>query len=97
MNTRDKFLNEIKKTFLFKGEDVLQVASNTLAIPTLDSEKNEIWIKIVVSIPKGTRDGEQFNGYEEEQDYRMKIKQKKIKEQKRQEKKEQSQKQKNKK
>lgn len=92
MSTRDIFLNMIKETLSEQGEQVLQIASNTLAIPTLDKDKNEIWIKVVISIPKGTRDGEAFDGYEEEWDYKMKIKQKKIKEQKRLEKKRQAQK-----
>lgn len=39
-----------------------QIASNQIAIPAvIDGE--ELWVRVTVSIPKGSRDGIPFDGY----------------------------------
>ena len=37
--------------------DALSVSASELAIPVVDSEDNEKWVLVKVSIPRGTRDG----------------------------------------
>jgi hypothetical protein len=53
--------------------DALPVSASELAIPCLDSEGNEKWVIIKVSIPRGPRDGEggyiPYNGYQVAEDY----------------------------
>lgn len=61
--------------------DILQVSSGKLAIPTLDEDNNEKWVTITISVPKGTRDGDEFDGYAEAQFYREQTAEKEEKRQ----------------
>lgn len=76
---RVKYMKKIAKALEEAGEEVLQIATNSLAIPTLDSQRNEKWLKIVLSVPTGTRDGEPFDGYAEKEDFDFRRKKKKKK------------------
>lgn len=49
--------------------EVLRVGSGKLAIPVLDEENNEKWVTISVSVPKGSNDGEAYDGYGEAEAY----------------------------
>ena len=56
-----------------KGEEVLQVKSNELAIPVVDAEGNEDFIVLTVRIPTGANKGtEPYDGYAMAQEYEMK-------------------------
>lgn len=68
--------NELRSTMLNNiiqmisnvyGTDGLPVSASELAIPVLDSEDNEKFVLIKVSIPRGTRDGDggyiPYDGY----------------------------------
>lgn len=62
--------------FLTKeGEDVRYTASGTLVYPVCDEAGHEYFIKMVISIPQGSRDGDAYNGYEEAEAYELKLKQ----------------------
>ena len=72
---RDGFVKELieaLKGFGIDKEDILLIKSNEIAIPKLDAEKNERYIKIAVSVPTGSRDGDAFDGYAEAEDYARK-------------------------
>lgn len=59
------------------GEEVLRIKSNEIAIPVVDREGNEDFIKIVVSIPTGANKGtEPFDAYELAEEYQMKVEEK---------------------
>ena len=60
-------------------EEVLQVASNELAIPVVDAEGNEDWLVITLKVPTGSRDGEAYDGYSMAEDYTMKCAEKRAK------------------
>lgn len=55
------------------GTDVLQVGVGEYALPILDMEGNEIYIKIAITVPRGNRDGGgsyiAYNGYEAHEEY----------------------------
>lgn len=70
---RNQFLQNIKEYLENSGEDVLVTGSNELAIPTTDSEKNEQWVVIKVSIPTGSRDGSPYDGFVMAQEYIQKL------------------------
>lgn len=76
----DKLRNEwteIVKTFLAdKGEDVLQTATNVIAIPVVDSEGEDSYIEITIKVPVGSRDGDAYDAYERAQEFAMKQKEK---------------------
>ena len=81
-NKRQEVLQEIINSLESQGETVLKIKSNEITFPTLDEENNDIWIKIVVSVPRGAKD-EEFDGYNENQYFLMKEKQKKEREEQR--------------
>ena len=77
-NKRQAVLQEIINSLESQGETVLKIKSNEITFPTVDEENNDIWIKIVVSVPRGAKD-EEFDGYNENQYYEMKEREKKEK------------------
>ena len=76
---REKWVEELKALLNSKGEEVLQYKSNEICIPCLDDEGNEKYVQFVVKVPKGDRDGNDFDGYSEKEAYEMKVKAKKEK------------------
>ena len=64
------------------GEEVIQYKANEICIPVLDAEGNERYVQFVVKVPKGSRDGEEFDGYSMREEYEIKLKEKAEKEKK---------------
>jgi hypothetical protein len=62
---RKVFLDKVQAILTESGEEVLVVASNKVAIPCLDSEDNEKWIVLTVTVPSGERGGDGYDGYDE--------------------------------
>lgn len=62
------------------GWDVLQVKSNELSIPVVDKNGDEHYINIKISVPKGSRDGDEYDGYAEAEEYQFKQREKMKKE-----------------
>ena len=46
--------------------------SNEICFPCVDDEGNEKFIQLIIKIPKGSRDGEVFDGYSLAEDFKMK-------------------------
>lgn len=54
--------------------DVMPISANELTMPALDSEGNEIFVNVKVSIPRGTRNGvsyDPYDGYAIAEEYRL--------------------------
>ena len=67
------YVADLAAYFEEKGEEVLQVKSNELAIPVVDAEGNEDFIVLTVKIPTGANKGtEPYDGYAMAQEYEMK-------------------------
>ena len=67
------YVADLAAYFDGKGEEVLQVKSNELAIPVVDAEGNEDFIVLTVKIPTGANKGtEPYDGYAMAQEYEMK-------------------------
>jgi hypothetical protein len=85
--SRKQLREEVKKIYLEKlieflkpDEDVLQVGSNEIAFPVIDSEGNEDFIVLTVKIPTGANKGtEPYDAYEMAQEYELKLKEKEEK------------------
>jgi dihydrofolate reductase len=61
------------KAFLTeKGEEVLIVGSNEIAVPCVDNEGNDEYCVFKVQVPTGSRDGDAYDGYAMAEDYAMK-------------------------
>ena len=83
-NLRNSILKDLIEFIATKYEtDAISVASGTVAIPVVDEEGNEKYAKIVVSIPRGTRDGQggynEYNAYDEQKLYEEDIEKKEAK------------------
>lgn len=77
---KSEFISKVNEFFSNKGEEVLIVGSNKLAIPVVDAEGNEDFVTITVAIPTGSRaDNEPYDGYGEAQSYKMSLEEKKRK------------------
>ena len=76
---RAKYISIINDALAAAGEEVLVVASNELAIPVVDSEKNDKWVVLTIKVPTGTRDGEEYDGYSMANDYKIKLTNKALK------------------
>ena len=57
-----------------KGYEVLTVGSQEYSIPVVNSDGDEGYINIPFKVPKGSRDGEAYDGYEMAEDYKLKVK-----------------------
>lgn len=67
---KNEFMEKVKTFLSEQGEEVLLVKSGTYSIPWAKGE-DEGYINITFSIPKGSRDGTLFDGYEEAENYRL--------------------------
>ena len=72
---RNKFMTKFRNAFT--DEEILQTNSNELCLPWVDEEGKEGYITITFRIPKGSRDGEQYDGYLLAEDYQRKVEEKK--------------------
>ena len=84
--TRKEIMEICKTALTAAGYDVLQVASGSYGIPSVE-DGEETSIKIVFQIPKGARDGSGYDVFEDAKDYTFKCEQKAEKEKKKTEKK----------
>ena len=61
--------------------DALAISSSAIVFPTADEEGNEKYVKISVSVPRGTRDGkggyEAFDGEVAADDYKAELEERK--------------------
>ena len=94
---RNRILDAITKTLTeMYDTDVMPVSASELTIPVLDSEGNEKFALIKVSIPRGTRNGdggyEAYDGYAAAEEWKGVLADRTDKEKARQEKREQAEK-----
>ena len=77
---REKFLGEVSEFLYGKGEEVLRVKSNEIAIPVVGCEDNEDFLVITFKVPTGANKGlEPYDGYAEAEDYSHKLAEKERK------------------
>lgn len=70
---RNQWVAKFKEFLENSGEQVLQTASGTIYIPTLDSEEEERWIKVSVIIPKDATEENGTDGYSLAKEYELKL------------------------
>lgn len=72
-NLRNKWVEKVGE--MLGDEEKLRVASNKWAIPTLDEVGNEQTIILTVTVPNGSRDGEEYDCYAESENYLLECQQ----------------------
>lgn len=71
---RQGVVEALKEFFTARGEEVLQTASNKIAFPFVNELASDEFIEITISVPKGsTKDKTPYDGYEQAQEYSMKL------------------------
>lgn len=76
---RDNFMKELMELIQkYKGDDTLIYKGNAFCVPGVLENGDEIYRQVTVSIPTGTRDGKQFDGYEEHENYMLEQEEKRI-------------------
>lgn len=73
---RTNAMTAVRALFEQQDNEVLVIGSNKFAIPYLDDERNEKWLTITFTVPKGSRDGDEFDGYGLRDEYDMKQQEK---------------------
>ena len=76
---RNKAISEISAIYRNRGDDVQRIKSNAFAVPQVTDEGTEYWLEVTVKIPRGTRGGEEYDGYELASEYEMRQSEKKSK------------------
>ena len=74
---RNFYLDKITKFLDGEGEEILMIKTNQFCFPVVDDEGNELFIKVVVSVPNGSKD--KNGGYGEAIGYETEKKQKEEK------------------
>lgn len=69
---RAKFTEAAQNFFAGNGEETMLTASNQFCFPVVDGQGNEKWIVVTVTVPKGSHDGDAYDGYGMAEDYKMK-------------------------
>lgn len=74
---RTQFLDMVTEFLTSKGEEVLRVKSNEIAVPVVGCEDNEDFLVITFKVPTGANKGrEPYDGYSEAESYELKLKEK---------------------
>lgn len=56
-----------------RKEEVLKTKDGEIAIPIVGTENSDGWLVIRFIVPKGSRDGEEYDGYAEHEAYEMTL------------------------
>ena len=76
---RNEYMKIVKEMLENFGEEVLITKSNTMAFPILLEDGTEDFLRIVLSVPTGTKD-DPYDAYGEAESYQMHLKEKAEKE-----------------
>ena len=66
---RTHYMEMVRLALESHDEEILITGSNEIAIPCVDAAGNEAFMVISFKIPKGSRDGDAYDGYLAAQDY----------------------------
>jgi hypothetical protein len=66
-------MTKIRESLEQDGNEILQTGSQEIALPIVsDDHEDEGWLVITFKIPKGSRDGDIYDGYSMAEDYKLK-------------------------
>jgi hypothetical protein len=73
---RNEYVAKMIEWLKASDEDVLQVSTNEIAIPVVDSEGEDNYVVFTIKVPVGDRDGNAYDAYERAQEFAMKQQEK---------------------
>jgi len=71
---RDKIMADCKVLFEGLQYDVLRTGSQELCLPIVNEEGDESYLVVTFKIPKGSRDGDPYDGYAVAEEFALKQK-----------------------
>ena len=71
---REKWVKLTKEWLESIDEEAIKYKTNEICIPTVDEAGNDKYVQFVIKIPKGSRDGEEFDGYSMREEYEIILK-----------------------
>lgn len=72
-DVRNTLMDDVRVLFEGLQYDVLRTGSQELCIPVIGKDNEEGYLVVTFKIPKGSREGEPYDGYSMAEDYRMKC------------------------
>lgn len=73
-NLRNATMRRIMDFLVGEGDDAQQTKTGTIMIPAIDELGTECFVTVTIQIPKGSRDGEGYDGYAEAENFRVETK-----------------------
>ena len=73
-NVRDKVMADCKVLFEGLQYDVLRTGSQELCLPIVNDDGDESYLVVTFKIPKGSRDGDPYDGYSVAEEFALKQK-----------------------
>ena len=74
---RNFFIKDLMEFIESQGNEAIRIKNNEVAFPIVYKNGDEAFIKIAVSIPSGSRDGDIFDAYSLAEEYEINEKKKK--------------------
>lgn len=71
-SVRSRLMNDCRVLFEGLDYDVLQTGSQELCLPIVAGEE-EGYLVITFKVPKGSRDGDSYDGYAMAEEYKLKL------------------------
>jgi hypothetical protein len=76
---RKSIMDSVSEQLALKNYEVLTTGSQEICVPIVNDEGDEGYLVVVFKIPKGSRDGDEYNGYEVAKEYADKLAEKERK------------------
>ena len=70
---RESIMEKVKELFDKMDYDVLRTGSQELCLPIIGEDNEEGYLVITFKVPKGSRDGDIYDGYVMAEDYKMRC------------------------
>ena len=70
---RKSVMEKVEELFEKMEYDVLHTGSQELCIPIIGEDNEEGYLVVTFKVPKGSRDGDIYDGYSMAEDYKMKC------------------------
>ena len=70
---RESIMEKVGELFGKMEYDVLRTGSQELCIPIIGEDNEEGYLVVTFKVPKGSRDGDIYDGYSMAEDYKMKC------------------------
>lgn len=70
---KQQSLIEVLQYLIDKGEDAGQIKDGEFNFPIVNADGKEAWIVVKFVVPRGSRDGEEYDGYADRDAYKMTL------------------------